>query len=217
MSFRLLPYIVGYDNILDINCNTGIFMLAHKGKLYARVSDILKPFVNFDGISQEVLQAKALVGTMVHDCIEKIVKGEPYPTIGVRKCDGYIESFKCWMRALNPTFLKSEERYYCDEMLITGQVDSIVKLEGEEKCLLVDFKTSVQESPTWIMQAHLYYYLISKNSSNLDLSKRFLFLKLDRYGQLPIVFEYHFDDRMNQRCMQAVKDYWNRVNVDVIS
>jgi hypothetical protein len=189
-------------------------MFAHNGKLYARVSDILKPFVNFDGIDKIVLQNKAELGTEVHNAIEHIIKGEPLPHV-VSKGTGYVKSFHKWMIALGPRFLKSEERYYCDDFMITGRIDTLIKIEGEDEALLVDFKTSVQESPTWVMQAHLYYYLIQKKELSFPISKRFVFLKLDRHGSLPKVFEYKYSDLIHAKCMQAIDSFWERINVAV--
>ena len=180
-------------------------MFAHNGKLYARVSDILKPFTDFSGIAQEILDNKAILGTHVHDAIHQQIEGK-FLTMTVQE-QGYMDSFNKWRSALMPTFVESEVRYYCDEKMLTGAIDALVEFQGEKEAVLVDFKTSAQESPkVWPMQAHLYHYLIA--SSGKSIGKRFLFLKLDKHGNLPQVFEYKFDANLMNRCLQAVDEFW---------
>ena len=181
-------------------------MLEFNGKLYARVSDVIKPFTNFGGIDEKVLNAKAALGTRVHNLIKDEIDGN-LPIAGIQEA-GYVKSFEHWRSSVSVTFVESEMRYYCDKKMITGCIDALVKLEGNEETILVDFKTSVQESPTWIMQAHLYHYLIS--SSGKCIAPRFLFLKLDKYGKLPKVFHYKFDLNVWAQCSQAIDDFWKR-------
>ena len=184
-------------------------MFTHNGKVYARVSDVLKPFVDFQGISEEVLNRKAALGTRIHDAIHQEIKGE-LPVVRVEE-QGYIHSFYKWRAALEPTFIESEVRYYCDTKMITGCIDALIKLKGEEKAILIDFKTSVQESPVvWPLQGHFYHYLVSKNLH--QLSPRILFIKLDRWGALPKVFSYTFDTNLMNRCFQAVDEFWQKQN-----
>lgn len=187
-------------------------MLEHKGKVYARVSDILKPFVDFGNISEEVLNRKAALGTRVHDAIHKEIKGE-LPVLPLAE-QGYLQSFDKWARALMPTFVETEMRCYCDKIMLTGCIDALAKLEGEKEAVLIDWKTSVAESGvTWPMQAHLYYYLLKE--SGKSIAPRFLFVKLDRWGNLPKVFQYKFDTNLLARCLQGVKDFWEKENVDI--
>lgn len=182
-------------------------MLEHNGKFYARVSDILKPFVDFGHIPQEVLQRKAALGTAVHQAIHQEIQGE-FPVVSFKQ-QGYIQSFDKWRNALAPEFIESEMRYYCDQKMVTGCIDALIKLKGEEKAVLVDFKTSVQESPiTWPMQAHLYHYLLK--ASGKDVASRFLFIKLDQFGGVPKVFQYKFDNSIETRCLQAIDRFWEK-------
>lgn len=181
-------------------------MIEHNGKYYARVSDILKPFVDFSGISQEILNNKAALGTSVHDAINKEIEGHMVVLEG--KAGRYFHSFEKWRAIINPVFVETEVRYYCDEKMVTGCIDALAHLEGEKKAVLIDFKTSAQESPTWIMQAHLYYYLLI--AAGKDVSDRFLFIKLDRDGALPKVFQYKFDCSIAKKCMKAIDDFWEK-------
>jgi len=178
-----------------------------EGKKYARVSDVIRPFVDFSHVPVEVLNRKAALGTRVHKAIEQEINGD-MAVVGLGE-QGYVQSFEQWRAEVEPVFVESERRYYCDEKMITGCIDALVEFKGTDKRILIDFKTSAQESPvTWPMQAHLYHYLASKHHNNLD--SRILFLKLDRKGALPKVFIYNFDDNVIRQCMQAIDVFWEK-------
>lgn len=185
-------------------------MIEHNGKKYARVTDILRPFTDFGHINPEVLANKARIGTQVHGYISEDIEDEfPAPS---PECMGYYQSFAEWKHKLKPSFAKSESRYFCHDKMFTGQIDALIKFPGEQTFTLVDFKTSVQESPiVWPMQAHMYHYLLQKNQ--IDVSSRFLFIKLDKHGDLPKVFEYRFDPNVRAKCMNAVEEFWKTENL----
>ena len=174
----------------------------HEGIEYVRVSDVLKPFTNFGHIDPAVLNAKAELGTKVHQIIADDISGTF--SYAEDKCLPYLRSYEKWRSALQPVFVKSEERFFCDDRRITGQIDCVVDI-GKKK-MLVDFKTSVSESPTWIMQAHLYHYLCKVNGIELD--NTMLFIKLDKYGNDPQVFQYKYDEKIEKKCTKACLDYW---------
>ncbi len=180
-------------------------MLEHNGKKYARVSDIIRPFSDFGHIDPAVLANKARIGTAVHGLIERDLKGEF--VIPEDDEEGYFNSYVKWMSYVKPTFVQFEQRYFCDQLMLTGQIDGLVRMSGEELPLLIDFKTSAHESPiTWPMQAHLYSYLLHANDVAAGL--RFLFLKLDKYGDLPTAFSYRYDQKINKKCMIAIEKFW---------
>lgn len=179
--------------------------IIHEGKLYARVTSTLQSFTNFGGISKDVLEAKAALGTRVHECINELIEGKSPTALGNEI--GYVKSFENWRAEINPTFLETETRYYCDKYRITGQIDALVKIEGKEEAVLVDFKTSVQESPiVWPMQGHLYHYLLAE--ANKVMAPFVLFIKLDRYGNKPKVFKYEVNTNQMEQCFKAVGTFW---------
>ncbi len=186
-------------------------MLENNGKMYARVSDILSAFNDFSGIDPIVLKNKANLGTRVHECIKQIIDGD-FPVV-TPDILGYVQSFQEWVKLINLTFLESEMRYYDDTKMLTGCIDALIKLEGEEKAILIDFKTSAQESPvTWPMQAHLYQYLLS--TANKIIAPRFLFIKLDKTGKLPKVFQYRFDLNILRKCLCEVDKFWEKSRLE---
>jgi hypothetical protein len=181
-------------------------MLEVNGKSYLRVSEVLRPFYNFEGIDKEVLEKKAMLGRLVHECISEEIQGH-FPVVS-GKVVGYFKSFKRWEDTVRPHFIASEVRYCCDKKMLTGAIDALVEFEGEKEAVLVDFKTSAQESPiTWPMQAHLYRYLLA--NAGKVIGKYCLFIKLDRYGDYPRVFQYKFNTSLTDRCLQLVDEMRN--------
>ncbi len=180
-------------------------MIEYEGKMYARVSEILKPFTNFDHIDPQVLANKIRIGIDTHKAIEEDINGIfPSPPAD---CQKYFDSYSKWKERLQPSFSMSETRLYCHEKMICGQIDALIQFPGEEQLVLVDFKTSASESPkVWPRQAHLYHYLLTQNGKTI--SPRFLFVKLDKYGKMPIVFQYLFNPSIRARCMTAIDDFW---------
>lgn len=179
--------------------------------MYARVSDILSPMNDFSKIDPRVLEAKCSIGVSVHEVIEQDIKGEfGWPIPGG---EGYFESYLRWKKRINPKFIQSEERYFDDELMITGQIDALADIDSVLRLpLLIDFKTSAQESKeTWPMQAHLYSYLLNKNG--MVVHPKQIFIKLDKNGFNPHVFEYLWSLNTLTKCKMAIEEFWKKNNV----
>ena len=170
---------------------------------YTRISEILSHLKNFSHIDPVVLQNKANIGTEVHKAIEMDFNGEfPYTEGRVMN---YYTSFLQWQETFNPTCVKKEERLYCDKLKITGQLDAIVTFPGDHVKFLIDFKTSAQEDPlTWPLQAHFYYYLYTETYGK-GIANRFIFLKLDKDGNLPRAYSYFYSENTMNRCFQELR------------
>jgi hypothetical protein len=179
-------------------------MLLYEGKNYARVSDVLRQFTDFSAIPPEVLAEKALLGTEVHQIIADHIGGQR--TLSFGRSHGYYRSFLAWAEALNPKFVISERRFYCSQKMLTGAIDALISIEGAEKPILIDFKTSATESPTWPMQAQLYRYLLEANF--VEIAEYAFFIKLDKLGKNPKVFTYQNDRNLHAKCMIAIEDFW---------
>lgn len=187
-------------------------MIEYQGKMYARVSEILKPFTNFSHIDPAVLENKARIGTEVHKAIAEDLPGN-FPVLS-EDCMGYFESYLKWKDASEVSLRESEQRYYCSSKMITGQIDALFYLpkdclNPESAPTLIDFKTSASESKeTWPMQAHLYHYLLSKNA--IMIHPIMFFVKLDKLGNLPQVFLYTFRKNTLAKCLIAIDDFWSK-------
>ena len=182
-------------------------MIEKDGIQYARVSQIISPLADFSMINPAVLANKARIGTNVHEAINDYLN-ESFPSISEDEFQ-YFKSFQAWHRTLQPIYQIKEARYFCPEKRITGQVDGVAKLG--DQLILIDYKTSASESPSWIYQAHLYDYLLQV--SGIETCGRYLFLKLDRNGKLPKVYEYKHTPRIHSECMDLISDFWNKYSI----
>ncbi len=181
-------------------------MLEKNGKFYARVTEVLQPFADFSHIPYSVLSNKQRIGTNVHDAIHEDILGD-FPILEDDE-RGYFESYKIWEEAIRPKYIQTECRYYNDEKMITGQIDGLVWIQGEEYPVLVDYKTSASESATWPLQGHIYHWMVSH--SGTILAPRILFLKLDKKGSAPKVYNYQLDMNIRAQGLKAISDYWEK-------
>lgn len=181
-------------------------MIEHCGKMYARVSEVLQPLADYSHIKASVLKNKQDIGTMVHLAIEDFLNDD-LPIL-TAESEGYFESFCKWRSCVKPKFVQTEQRYFNDALMLTGCLDAIANINGVET--LVDYKTSVSESKTWILQAHLYYYLAKP--SNEALASIVLFIKLSKDGTLPKVFPYKIDKGLIHKCLDLTREFWKNEN-----
>lgn len=154
---------------------------------YTRVTTILYPFSGLQNIDPVILQRAATRGTRVHKICEGIASG-----LGEHDIDdetrGYVESFKKWWE-LGQDVLMIEQRFWDDELHITGQVDFIIKTP--QGLAIVDLKTSSKFSKTWQAQGCAYAYLAKKAKHDI---KKILFIHLNKNGKAPKIYEYPVDD-----------------------
>ena len=179
-------------------------MLEKDGKLNARVTEVLQPFVDYSHISRNVLTHKCNIGTQVHEAIHSDILGD-FPVIN-EDTVRYFRSYLGWKETLKPEFVQSEQRYYDESLMLTGCIDTLVKLPGKTVPILVDFKTSAAESPSWELQAHLYAHLLGVNG--VSVMPIYHFVRLNWRGGLPGVCTYKFNPNTRAKCLQAVADFW---------
>lgn len=186
-------------------------MFEHNGKRYARVTEVLAQFSDFSHIDPAVLSAKAAIGTAVHEAIHELVSGQ-FPAVSGRALR-YLQCFEKWRERLQPEFVFTEQRFFDDSLMITGAIDALVKFPGDEFPTLVDYKTAATESPvSWPMQAHLYGRLCNLHYGRI--SPRYLFLRLNDNLDMPIVHVYQYQENTMNRCLEAVRDFWQKINSD---
>ncbi len=104
--------------------------IVEDGKLYARVSTILKPFFNFTGIPEEVLQNKCKLGTNVHDYIHQEINGN-FPLAFGQEI-GYCQSFQKWRDALrtDATRFGSACQFAQQRTIDTTTLDALIAIHG---------------------------------------------------------------------------------------
>jgi CRISPR/Cas system-associated exonuclease Cas4 (RecB family) len=154
---------------------------------YRRVTSILYPFSGLDKLPPEIVAHAAERGTKVHKICEAIIQG--LGELGVEEeTRPYVESFKQWWAKGHEVVLL-EERFWDDELHITGQVDLIIKTP--DGLAIVDLKTSSKPSSTWPAQGSAYAYLAKKAGYNIQ---KIFFLHLLKTGKEAKIYEYPVDD-----------------------
>lgn len=170
---------------------------------HQRVTEILSPFTGIKYIDQNVLENAAIRGTKVHGYCEAIARG-----LGVWKVpeehEGYVKSFLSWWKE-GKEVLQVEKRFFCNELLITGQVDLIIK-QGNE-ISIVDIKTSRSESRSWMLQGSAYSYMAKKHGYNVN---KIMFLKLSREGKE--ARQYFYDENMElfKECLSVYRYFYGK-------
>lgn len=178
----------------------------HDGRWWARCSSIASNSADFKHIPVGILENKMRIGTKVHEGIHEFIEGgfSPLEDDEVPYFDSYCE----WEKHLNPKYIQTETRYYHEGKGITGQIDGLAILEGEDVPVIIDFKTSFAESPSWILQGHLYHYIVSE--TGIKIAPSVLFLKLDKEGRMPKAFRYKFDPNQRAKCMNLIEEFMKR-------
>ncbi len=198
-------------------------------KNYVRVSDILSRLQNFGSIDQDVLAAKAAIGTNVHDAIYNDVQNK-CANLETDRAEAYFDSYQMWRDETCPKYLMMESRLFDDNLMITGQMDAII--EGDFGPCLLDYKTSAKANEKiWNMQAHFYWYLCKANK--IEVGNQMLWINLrhrkvnqvnddgqpilDDFTGMPLmtyeamkpkVYEFTFDQNVLQECIDEVNKYW---------
>lgn len=167
-----------------------------------RVTEILSRWSGLDRIPTDIVENAAARGTRVHNACEAIMKG-----LGEWGIDNeirpYVESFKQWYTP-DMKILAIEQRFYCNDLHITGQVDMIVNTD--HGACIVDLKTSSSPSKTWPLQGSAYKYLARKHGYDIQGIQ---FLHLNRYGKRPKVYEYEDQWDTFKKCLD-IHNYFYR-------
>lgn len=154
---------------------------------YTRVTNILYPFSGLEKINQDIVAHAAERGSRVHKTCEGIMCG-----LGEMDIDhetvGYVESFKKWWSLGHDIFMM-EQRFWDDDLQITGQVDLI--LNSPDGLTVLDLKTSSKPSKTWRAQGSAYAYLAKKSGHSIQ---KIQFLHLNKHGKKPDIHEYPVND-----------------------
>lgn len=175
------------------------------GKRYARVTATIKEEGNLRGASEARKAAKGVIGTLVHEAIDQDLRDE-LPHNLPPPCMGYFRSYSNWRKRVNLQVLEREKRYYDNSLMISGQIDILARFPFDDAPVLIDWKCSASESPSWILQAHLYAHLIRTNNGNV--SNRYIFVKLDALGANPDIFEYFYSEQTYSYSLGCVKKFW---------
>lgn len=183
-------------------------------KDYIRVTDMIKPWMNWGTIPQEIIDAKAEIGTNVHEAINMSILGLPLPVMTDRE-QKYFDSYLKWEESEEPEFLCTEQRYYDDDLMVTGQIDAVVKLPGRSQGRVLDFKTSSKASPLhWHIQIAWYHWLAFKNGLKTDDTACMLQLKDN--GSPAKAHNFIIDSKTMEICFSLHQSYtyFNQIKND---
>lgn len=170
---------------------------------YLRVTEVLSPFSGLEHIDPGVLQNAADRGTRVHKACEGIIEG-----LGEWNVDdeiyGYVESFKKWW-SQGHKVLSMERRFFCSELMITGQVDLI--LERPEGAIILDIKTPAKPSKTWPLQGAAYAHMARKAGYDV---KGIHFLQLNKHGGEPKIHVYDDQFELFKKCLDVFNHFFRK-------
>lgn len=177
-------------------------------KNYKRVTSILSPFTDFSNIDPKVLANAADRGTRVHKFCELYLKNLLIEPV-TYDCKPYFDSFVKWCDLVLLAVIHAEERYFCDDLKITGQVDLVVMLKGDDEPIIIDIKTPQTNQKTWQLQTAAYMYLYN-GTNNIPIKRRGC-LMLSKLGEIAKFKEYTNNERDTELFLSAVKlhDFFN--------
>lgn len=187
--------------------------------MYIRVSEILGRLQNFGDIDENVLKAKADIGTNVHQAIVEDTVGD-FPMLKTNRACAYFGSYELWKAKEKPVFKMQVPRLYDDELMITGEIDGIIETNRHNLPVLVDWKCSASANEEiWEMQAHFYWYLLQRNG--IEVSKEKMIWvnlrhskKKNTHGSvkfspaLPKVYEFSYKESVFSRCVEEAIKAW---------
>lgn len=154
---------------------------------FPRVTEVLRPFTNFTGVSQVVLDRAAARGTTVHALCAGIAKDVWVPDSMIQEeLVGYVNSFRQWVAAQVEKFIVIEKRYIDENFGYTGQLDFVV-LGKDKKIYLVDIKTSARPQKTYPVQMAAYKQLLAKHNVPIE---GVMLVYLDKDGDFPNISTY---------------------------
>lgn len=169
---------------------------------YKRVTEILSLFTDFSQIDPAVLANAADRGSRTHKFCELYLKNLLIEEVD-EDCKPYFESFVKWEQIALGQIFELEERYFCEKIKVTGQIDMVLTLKGEDKPIIVDIKTPQNEQKTWPLQTAAYMYLY--NQKNESPVQRRACLMLDKNGGAAKFKEYTNHESEIELFLSAVK------------
>jgi hypothetical protein len=176
---------------------------------YTRVTEMLSPWNNFDGIPAEILEAKRVLGTEVHELIRMFNECIPLVVVSGKKAP-YFQSFLSWMLETKVSVRQNEVRLYDDQLMITGQIDALVKFPEKDDLIILDWKTSASYNKktglSWALQGVFYHYLLTQNSTS-NLSNTIMFVQLSSKGEMPKIREFEYSTELMRKGTAVLEAY----------
>jgi hypothetical protein len=171
---------------------------------YIRVTEVLTPFSTLTEIDPQTLANAADRGTRVHSYCEAHALGLFVADVD-DDCKNYFEAFKKWFDNTVVDVLCVERRLNLPTLKLSGAVDMVVLLKGDDELSLIDIKTPQSASISWQLQTAAYQ-LLAKEVADIHASRR-ICLMLPKYSDAAKVVEYENHDRDQDLYLKALELY----------
>jgi hypothetical protein len=176
---------------------------------YFRVSSILKPLLNFGGVDPDVIEAKRRTGSAVHEAIRGYFDGIYVP---LGKDAPYFDSFKKWLMVTGYDLTHCEFRLNDHQLKISGGVDAMLKGKGEEKNIIVDWKSVASMNLEYCeLQGRFYHHLATING--MEPWPTYIFVKLHRDGSCASAYKFKASEIAWNQCL---KHYYRHVQKNLV-
>jgi hypothetical protein len=171
---------------------------------YTRVTEVLKPFMDFSRIDPHVLSRKADLGTRVHNYCESYSIGLFVEDVDP-DCKNYVDAFKKWFDESVKEVVQTETRINSPIYLLSGQFDLLCLLKYDDHLSLVDYKTPDNPSLSWQLQTAAYL-LLCEEELNIKVGRR-LALMLPKTSNRTRIVEYTEHEKDKQKYLNALELY----------
>jgi hypothetical protein len=149
---------------------------------YTRVTEVLHRYYDFSRVDPAVLGRAAERGTEIHEICERMALGKPSE---IRESHiPYVRNFDEWLRGNVEEVVDVERRFFHREFSLTGKVDLICRIKGDEGLTIVDIKTPAAFNPVW--RAQMAAYKVLAENEGLKVT-RLMVLRLG--GKRPLITE----------------------------
>lgn len=123
-----------------------------------RQSDVLKKYMEFEGIPADVLRQAAERGTAIHRLIAADLQDIWTPDYSDDMLQGYLESF-LHFRPMIRRIWGIEKTFENVALGVSGTIDLLAEIDGRPGVSVIDWKTSVIPAKVWSAQMAIYKHL----------------------------------------------------------
>lgn len=169
---------------------------------YLRVTECLKPYTPFDKLDPDSVYAMnvrwaADRGRRVHNYCEAYAQGLFVEDIDP-DCKNYVEAFKYWFDDMVTEVIFTEQRINHAGYRLSGAIDLVAILKGDDTPSIIDIKTPKNISPTWALQTGAYRILL-REEVGIEADRRLCLIlpKYEERGAQTIEYRDHdCDERL---------------------
>jgi hypothetical protein len=154
------------------------------------VTTVLSPFTDFSGIRAVVLAAAAARGSRVHAACAAHARGLWADCFLRQEDKGFFKSFLGWANRAVSEFKAVETELVNDKLGYMGHPDAIVRMWGDRHLTVIDYKTPMSATKTWLPQIAAYAHLAREGGYDIQ---RGLAVRLRKKGTGPILTQVDID------------------------